>query len=103
MHDLLFSEQANLGNERVDVYADRLGLKGQDFSNCVTSNIGQHLAKEAAQAKAIGVTGTPTFLIGTRESDDRVRVKAKLRGAKSLRDFGAVIEELKPNGSQRLP
>jgi predicted DsbA family dithiol-disulfide isomerase len=45
-------------------------------------------------AKSLGVTGTPTFLVGARLSDGTVRVTQRLRGAQSVESLQGSIEAL---------
>ena len=49
---------------------------------------------DVSEARALGVTGTPTFLIGEVTADGLVRVSAVLSGARRLSAFSDVIDPL---------
>ena len=94
MHDLLFQNQAALAPEQLPGYAKSLGLSEAGFSRCMES--GQFAAgikKDIADAGTVGITGTPTFLIGVvQPGDGRVKVVKKLVGAKPYEEFKAAID-----------
>src|SRR5437870_2964473 len=75
MHDLLFQNQAALAPEQLPGYAKSLGLSEAGFSRCMES--GQFAAgikKDIADAGTVGISGTPTFLIGVvQPGDGRVK------------------------------
>ncbi len=81
-HDRLFAEQPRFQREELVRYAVDLGLDRERFVRCLD---GRHFAPaveaDVAQARALGITSTPTFLI-----DGRVLV-----GAHPLETFRAVI------------
>jgi protein-disulfide isomerase len=64
MHDLLFKNQANLGEEAMEGYAKQIGLNMAKFKAALTD---ERLAKavdaEIAAGGKIGVRGTPAFFI----------------------------------------
>jgi protein-disulfide isomerase len=93
MHDLLFKNQNKLDADSMNGYATKdLGLKGATFRKCMTD--GKHLqeiAAEARYAQSLGITGTPTFIVGKTDGDTvegRVVV-----GALPYANFAAVIDE----------
>lgn len=93
MHDLLFKNQNRLDADSLSGYATKdLGLNGATFSKCMAD--GKHLqeiAGEVRYAQSLGITGTPTFIIGKTQGDTvegRVVV-----GALPYANFAAVIDE----------
>jgi protein-disulfide isomerase len=93
MHDLLFKNQNRLDADSLNGYATRdLGLNGATFRKCMAD--GKHLQQIAAEvryAQSLGITGTPTFIIGKTDGDTvegRVVV-----GALPYANFAAVIDE----------
>jgi predicted DsbA family dithiol-disulfide isomerase len=42
----------------------------------------------------MGVSSTPTFLIGTAESDGRVRVVRRVPGAQPFTAFAGILDDL---------
>jgi protein-disulfide isomerase len=64
MHDLLYENQATLGDALYKDLADQLKLDTKQFDECLSS--GKYADKVAADQKAgesYGVSGTPTFFI----------------------------------------
>ena len=41
----------------------------------------------------MGITGTPTFLVGRVLPDGRIQLVERLQGAKSVEEFGAIIDK----------
>jgi protein-disulfide isomerase len=83
-HDRLFAEQPRF--ERADLirYAEELGLDAERFTRCLDERRhADSVDADLAQARALGITATPTFLI-----NDRVLV-----GAHPIETFRAVITE----------
>lgn len=89
MHDLLFGKQSEWSGKAtaVDVfkgYAKSLGLNEATFQSCLDTGLYAALMNENARAaQAVGITGTPAFIIGNR----------LLPGAYPIEAFVQVIEE----------
>ena len=86
-HDRLFAEQKNLKLDAFKRHAREIGLDvawfEQEFFNIDNKKI---VDADTAEAKSLGVTGTPAFFINGRF----------LNGAKPFEDFAELInEELK--------
>ena len=63
-HDRLYAEQPRFERDHLIRYAVDLGLDGERFARCLDQR--QYAAAveaDVAQARALGITGTPTFLI----------------------------------------
>ena len=90
-HDTLFAHSNDLSANSLKHYAADLGLKADEFSACLDSELSRNaVMKDLQEAKEIGVAGTPTFFVNGRI----------LRGAKSLEDLKAVVaQELKKSHS----
>lgn len=83
-HDRLFVEQPRFSDERLLGYADELGLDREAFVRCVGERrFGRAVDDDLAQARALGIGSTPTFLV-----NGRVMV-----GAHPAETFRAVIDE----------
>jgi protein-disulfide isomerase len=66
-HDRLFAEQPRFAEERLIAYAVDLGLDGPTFGRCLTERrFARAVDADLAQARALGLTGTPAFLINGR-------------------------------------
>ena len=100
MHDALFGIQASLSSAEILRLATSLRLDGRTFQSCLASKP-SIVREDAAAAKVLRITGTPTFLIGQRVNDV-VHVKSVLRGAQPVAEFSAAIQAALANGP-RVP
>ena len=94
MHDVLFQNQAALSVEQLPGHARTAGVTEASFQQCLESGrFAEGIKADIAEAKAIGIGGTPTFLIGVvQPGDGRVKVVKKLVGAKPYDEFRAAID-----------
>jgi predicted DsbA family dithiol-disulfide isomerase len=94
MHERLFAQPAALGPDSLPGHAAALGLDLARFRQCLDSD--RHtteIRREAADARRLGISSTPTFLFGVRaDGADRVRVLGGARGALPWEDFRALVE-----------
>ena len=91
MHDLLFKNQNKLDADSLTGYASKdLGLNADTFKKCMAD--GKHLKEIGAEAKyaqSLGITGTPTFIVGKTAGDS---VEGHLVvGALPYENFAAAI------------
>jgi protein-disulfide isomerase len=100
MHDLLFARQSELSEEAGRTAAADLGLDETLFQRCMSADAGQAVDEDEATALALGITGTPTFLIGSIVSG-RLTVARVLVGSHPFADFKRTLDAL--HGSQRNP
>lgn len=83
-HDRLFQEQPAFQREDLVRYAVDLGLDRADFTKCLDERrFSAAVEADMAQARALGINGTPTFLIHGRQ----------LVGAHPIETFRSVIDE----------
>ena len=83
--DRLFAEQARFSEDRLIAYAEELGLDRNGFTRCLTERrFARAVEADVAQARALGIRSTPTFLINGRA----------LVGAQPVSAFRALIEDL---------
>ena len=84
-HDLLFVAQPAFAKTDLLTYARRLDLPEGSFAACLESGRHREAVKaDAAEGRAAGVRGTPTFFANGR----------RLVGAQSFEAFRAVIQDL---------
>jgi protein-disulfide isomerase len=70
MRDILFRNNANLGIEKLPGYAREIGLDGNAFDACLSSDRHQaQIDQSSREANQIRVTGTPSFIIGKTAGD----------------------------------
>lgn len=100
LHDALF-----LGGpvtiHSVDEAAATAGLSSSDYKSCVESGADGRVQRQIEYAYSIGITSTPTFLLGFPETATSVRVVQRIDGVRSFDDFSHLIESLpeRPAGS----
>jgi protein-disulfide isomerase len=107
MHDLLSANPTTLGPESYKSYARELGLDAAAFRMCVESDM--HIGDirgSAQEASRLGISGTPSFVIGKAKGDTLDGVK--IVGAqpypvfeKAIKDLLAVQPAGRPKADQR--
>ena len=93
MHEKLF------GAKELDVastgrYADELGLDAKQFRLCLNRQGPSGVEADMASAKAVGITSTPTFLIGTIGDGELVTIVARAQGAAAGAKIAEVLDGL---------
>ncbi len=69
MHDLLFANQQKLDRADLLTYAARLGLDMTAFTTALDTRVHKPaVERDIAEARALGVTGTPTLFLNGRRS-----------------------------------
>ena len=95
MHDRLFDNQQSLGELKLIEYAKTLDLDFPAFEACLRDEKTTAKVSEDFQlAQRLGITGTPTFLIGRVQSSGMVRVTRRITGVQSIDIFRIAIDEL---------
>jgi protein-disulfide isomerase len=94
MHDRLFAEQKQLGLETIRTAATTLGLAIPMFDRCFDGQMKAKIEADRARGTKLGVTGTPTFFVGTALGDGRVKVRHRIAGAQPFASFQGVLERL---------
>lgn len=93
MRDTLITNAGNLSEAAILSCAGKLGLKRKPFRSCLTSGkYRQAIQSDLAEASALHIDGTPTFIVGksTAEGVDGVL----LEGSQPLQAFEAVLKRL---------
>jgi protein-disulfide isomerase len=93
MKELVFKNQNKLDVDSLSGYAKELALNADTFKSCMGE--GKHLKEigdEAKYAQSLGITGTPTFILG-KTAGDSVEGRV-IVGAQPLAAFEAAINEM---------
>jgi len=93
MHDVLFQNQRALAPLQLAEHARTVGVEGAKFDECLSS--GRHAARVErglADGAAVGVQGTPTFVVGKTKAGDVVE-GTPIRGAQPLETFRRIIDQ----------
>lgn len=97
MHDTLYGNAQALDEAALSEYAANIGLDRAAFDDCMES--GRHresIARGAAATQALGITGTPTFVLG-RAVEGKVK-GPQILGAQPAAAFAARIDALLEQG-----
>jgi protein-disulfide isomerase len=93
MHDALFAGQSQLAVPDLLAKAESVGLKRDAFEACLQSSEAREaITKEQSAALALGLAGTPVFLIGRHGEDGSVHARTRLEGARPFQEFTTAIE-----------
>src|SRR2546427_58800 len=93
MHDVLFQHQKALAPPQLAEHARTVGVDGAKFDECLSS--GRHAARVTrglTDGAALGVQGTPTFVVGKTKPGDVVE-GTPIRGAQPLETFRRIIDQ----------
>jgi protein-disulfide isomerase len=94
LHDALFADQGHLDDASILEKAQALHLRLEEFSSCLGTGGLEATEQDVLSARRLGITGTPTFLLGVPEASEAVRVSLVLSGTQPLPRFEAVIDGL---------
>ena len=94
MHDKLFANQQALAPENLAEHAQAIGLELEPFKACVDGGkYAQRVRKDIAEGEKLGMSGTPTMLLGL-SNGDRVKLLRLMVGAQPFALFKAEIDKL---------
>ena len=72
MHDILFANQRELGQDKLKEYAQKIGLDVDKWEKDMNSpEVQQQIDQEQQQARAADVQGTPTFFVAGKRLQNR--------------------------------
>jgi protein-disulfide isomerase len=95
MHDRLFANPKAADPKALAAHAQAIGLNAAKFRSCLE---GDGHAAEIRQAmktgNGLGVSGTPTFVIGVVGSDEKLKVAKVISGAKPYAVFKDAIDSV---------
>jgi protein-disulfide isomerase len=92
MHDALFSNPLKLEESDLFHRAVSLQLDGERFEQCMSRPPLDRIKQDAAIAQAIGLTGTPAFVVGTIRNDS-LQATGVLIGALPAKEFETVLTQ----------
>lgn len=94
MHDRLISNPQALGPERLGEHAQAIGLEVEPFKRCLDGgNYVEKVRNDIAEGQKLGITGTPTLLLGLSDGAKIKDVKV-MRGAQPFALFKQEIDKL---------
>jgi protein-disulfide isomerase len=95
MHEALYANNGRLAPTLYPQLGRELGLDEAKFTACLrdASRV-QVVMRDVVEARGLGITGTPSFLIGKIQGDVLTVVRMA-KGAASFEDFAQEIEKLR--------
>lgn len=93
MHKRLFNSQDSLTPTDLARHAMTLGLHTDEFESCLRGAMADKVRHNVDEGKRIGVTSTPTFLIGYRQPNGTVRIAKQILGAQPFDVFRTSLRE----------
>jgi protein-disulfide isomerase len=94
VHGAFFDSPAKLND---DVIRERVSLASLDLAAldaCVAGPGAARIKKDITEAQTLGITGTPTLLLGSIQSDGKVKVTQRLSGAQPIERLREAIDGL---------
>lgn len=95
MRRALFTKQALLtAPDAILNAAAELQIDQQAFSKCLSGETASIVERHTAQASALGIQSTPTFVLGVESQDGTVRLSKLVAGAQPIEVFRKALGEL---------
>ena len=104
MHEAIYANHGKLSPALYPQLARELGLDGAKFKACLADPAREQIVmRDTAEARKLGINGTPSFVIGRIQGDELTVVRLS-RGAPSYEAFAQEIEKLlKPANAGATP
>lgn len=95
MHDWLYENQTTFDQANVAEYAGRLNIEPGALEACVRTHASaKQVKKDAELGYQLGVSGTPTFLIGTAQSPDSMMALQWVKGVLPYNALQEIIDDV---------
>ena len=95
MHDLPFEGNGALSEADLLGYAASANLPLVDFETCLTTGaMAGRVMDDRRHGEELGVTATPTFFFAEVQEDGKLRLLARLRGARPYSVFRSTLNQL---------
>jgi predicted DsbA family dithiol-disulfide isomerase len=92
MHSALFEDQKRMDDASLVKRAQVLKLNEDVFRTCFEGAMRSQVDADSRHAAALGLSGTPAFLFGTRTPDGRVKVSQVLVGTQPFEEFQKALD-----------
>jgi protein-disulfide isomerase len=93
MHDALFASAGALSSENLVKLAGALALDLASFRQC-RDVPDDRIASNVETGRKLGVSGTPTFFVGTRISESAVKAKVRIVGVRPVDEFERAVDSV---------
>ena len=99
MHNQLFQDPRSLALPSIETHARSLNLNDAEFVACLQSRSHPSVTRDISQAKALGISGTPTFFLGSIVGPGQLKVSRRISGAVPFAQLQQIIEPLLESGA----
>jgi protein-disulfide isomerase len=95
-HDRLFTNQQTLTEPDLTRHAQAIGLTVPAFEKCMAAQLASpaKIRQDQSEGGRAGITGTPTFFLGTVTKEGRLKARRRLVGAHPIANFRSAIDVL---------
>jgi protein-disulfide isomerase len=95
-HDRLFNNQQTLTEPDLSKHAQAIGLSMPVYDKCMAAQLASpaKIRQDQSEGGRAGVTGTPTFFIGTVTKDGKLKALRRLVGAHPIANFRTTLDTL---------
>jgi protein-disulfide isomerase len=93
-HDKLFVNQHALQLANLQEYAKSVQVDGTKFDACMTGHqMAARVATDVSEARRLGLSATPAFVIGELQPNQTVRATRRIIGAHPMEVFRLALDE----------
>jgi protein-disulfide isomerase len=94
-HDAMFKSKTPFESETISLVSSATGLNVAALKRCIQSGEGaDQVKRETEEAKALGIRGTPTFLLGQVQATGQVKPHSMFSGWRSIQYFKSALDDL---------
>ena len=94
MHDRLFEVQRTLTQQTLVTAATSVGFDSAAFETCLESGaMGARVVADQEYGVRLGVGSTPTLVVAEAQTDETLRLIAKLTGVPSYSTIASILDE----------
>lgn len=94
LHDQLFANPKRRTRDDLIAYGLAVGAAGEPLSRCLDRRDVQRVNDDVALARALGITGTPSFVVGRVIPGQQVLPSAIVVGARPIEHFRTILRDL---------
>jgi len=94
LHDWAFSHQQDLKSDRLHEVAERLGLDMPTFDKCTGDDAPERVGRDIELAQKLNVSATPSWFIGTVQSDGTVKPIDRITGLGPADMYNKAIDRI---------
>jgi protein-disulfide isomerase len=101
MHDALFERPDQLDPPNLIARAKDIQLDEAAFRECMDGQVTSRIRRDMTEARELSIAGTPTFLFGRVDSEQRLKVDRRVVGAVTYDRIASILDELLTQSGSR--